>query len=85
MACDIKKRNGLLFYRELSRGLGFLGGSVVKILPAMQETWFNPWVEKIPWRRAWQPTQVLLPEKFHAPRSLVRYNTWGCTELDMTD
>ena len=22
---------------------------------------FNPWVEKIPWRRAWQPTLVFLP------------------------
>ena len=22
---------------------------------------FNPWVRKIPWRRAWQPTPVLLP------------------------
>ena len=22
---------------------------------------FNPWVEKIPWRRAWQPTPIFLP------------------------
>ena len=22
---------------------------------------FNPWVRKIPWRRAWQPTPVFLP------------------------
>jgi len=22
---------------------------------------FNPWVGKIPWRRAWQPTAVFLP------------------------
>ena len=22
---------------------------------------FDPWVEKIPWRRAWQPTPVFLP------------------------
>ena len=22
---------------------------------------FSPWVEKIPWRRAWQPTPVCLP------------------------
>jgi len=22
---------------------------------------FKPWVRKIPWRRAWQPTPVLLP------------------------
>ena len=22
---------------------------------------FNPWVGKIPWKRAWQPTEVFLP------------------------
>ena len=22
---------------------------------------FDPWVRKIPWKRAWQPTPVLLP------------------------
>ena len=22
--------------------------------------WFDLWVRKIPWRRAWQPTQVFL-------------------------
>ena len=26
---------------------------------------FNPWVGKIPWRRAWQPTPVFLPGKSH--------------------
>ena len=25
---------------------------------------FNPWVGKIPWRKAWQPTPVFLPTKF---------------------
>ena len=39
---------------------------------------FNPWVRKIPWRRKWQPTPVLLPEKFHGWRSLVGYSPWGC-------
>ena len=24
---------------------------------------FSPWVRKIPWRRAWQPTPVFLPGK----------------------
>ena len=42
-------------------GWGFPGGSVVKNLPAMQRLRFNPWVGKIPWRRAWQATLVLLP------------------------
>ena len=26
----------------------------------MQETGFDPWVRKIPWRRQWQPTKVFL-------------------------
>ena len=47
---------------------GFPGSSVVKKLPAMQEpqeTRFDPWVEKIPWRRKWQSTPVFLPGKSH--------------------
>ena len=31
---------------------------MVKNPPAMQKTGFNPWVGKIPWRRAWQATLV---------------------------
>ena len=31
---------------------------LVKNPPAMQETWFDPWVEKIPWRRERLPTPV---------------------------
>ena len=34
---------------------------MVKKPPAMRETWVDPWVGKIPWRRAWQPTPVFLP------------------------
>ena len=43
---------------------------------------FDPWVGKIPWRRKWQPTPVLLPGKFHGWRSLVGYSPWGCKESD---
>ena len=32
---------------------------------------FDPWVGKIPWRRAWPPTPVFLLEKCHGQRSLV--------------
>ena len=43
---------------------GFPGGSVVKNLPAVQETcrrcMFESWVGKIPWNRKWQPTPVFL-------------------------
>ena len=35
--------------------LGFPGGSDGK------ESWVDPWVGKIPWRRAWQPMPVFLP------------------------
>ena len=45
---------------------------------------FNPWVGKIPWKRAPPPTPVLLPGKFHGLRSLAGYSPWGCKELDMT-
>ena len=56
----------------------------VKHLPAMRETRFNSWVGKIPWRRKWQPTPVLLPGKLHGLRSLVGYSPWGRKESDMT-
>ena len=38
---------------------------------------FNPWVRKIPWRRKWQPTPVLLLEKFNGRRNLADYSPWG--------
>ena len=38
---------------------------------------FNPWVGKIPWRRAWQPTAVFLPEESHGQRSLVGCGPYG--------
>ena len=37
----------------------------------------NPWVGKIPWRRAWQPTPVFLPGESHRQRSLVGYSLQG--------
>ena len=41
--------------------LASLVDQVVKNLPAMRKTGFDPWIEKVPWRRAWQPTPVCLP------------------------
>ena len=57
----------------------------LKHLPAMRRPGFDPWVRKIPWRRKWQPTPVLLPRKSHGQRSLVGYSLWGRKELDMTE
>ena len=56
---------------------------VVKNPPVRCE--FYPRVEKIPWRRAGQPTPVFLPGESYGQRSLVGYSPWGCKESDMTD
>ena len=49
--------------------LGFPGGSVVKkkkkIHLSCRRCGFDPWMEKIPWRRKWQSTLVFLPGKSH--------------------
>ena len=45
----------------------------------------NPWVGKIPWRRARQPTPVFLPGESHIQRSLVGYSSQGFKESDMTE
>ena len=50
---------------------------------------FNPWIRKILWRRKWQPTPVLLPEKSNEQRSLVGYHrvarsqTWLSTHTQV--
>ena len=39
---------------------------------------FDPWVGKIPRRRAWQPTPVFLPGESHGQSSLAGHCPWGC-------
>ena len=46
---------------------------------------FDPWVGKIPWRRAWQPTPLFWPGESHGQRSLVSYSPYGCRVSDMTE
>ena len=73
----------LLNRRALS---GFSGGSAVEKLPAnARRPRFHPCVQKIPWRRKWQPTPIFLPGKSHGQRSLAGCSPWGCKELDMND
>ena len=60
---------------------------MVKNLPANardRRCGFYPWVRKIPWRRAWQPTPVSLPRKSHGQGSLVGNSPWGCKDYGMT-
>ena len=61
----------------------FPGGSVSKEFACNAEDFlqcrrprFDPGVEKIVWRRKWQPTLVFLPEKSHGERSLAGYSPW---------
>ena len=45
----------------------------VKNPPAMQEIQemqVRSWIQKIPWRRAWQPTPVFLPRESYGQMSL---------------
>ena len=69
--------------------VGFPGGASGKE-PACQwrrhkRCGFDPWVEKIPWRRKWQPAPAFWPGESHGQRSLMGYSLWGCKELDMTE
>ena len=69
---------------------------MVKSLPANAgDTRDNPWVEKIPWRRKWQPNPVFLPGESHGAEEpytvhsaaksqtrLKRLSTQGDTVMD---
>ena len=57
---------------------GFLGGTSSKE-PTCQCSrhkgrGFDPWIGKIPWRGAWQPTPVFLPGESRGQRSQVGYS-----------
>ena len=46
---------------------------------------FDPWVWKIPWRRARQPTPVFLSRESHGQRSLESYGLQGHKESTTTE
>ena len=69
--------------------MGFLGGASGKE-PACQcrrlkRCEFGPWVKKIPWRRAWQPTPVFLAGESHGQKSPMGYSPGGRKESDTTE
>ena len=67
-----------LFYRKHGNILGFPGDASGKEPPCQcRRPGLNPYVGTIPWRRAWQPTPVLLPGESHPQRSLVGYSSKG--------
>ena len=82
--------SGASIHRRLSLGLP-QSSQVVLVEPSCQyrrrkRHWFDPWVRKIPWRRAWQPTPAFLLGESHGQRSLAgSLCLWGCKELDTTE
>ena len=69
--------------------LGFPGGTSDKESACQWRRWkrssFDPWARKIPWRRKWQQTPIVLPGKFHGQRTLVGYHPRDHKESDMTE
>ena len=69
--------------------MGFLGSVSGKELTCQckryERDWFDPWVEKIPWRKARQPTPVFLPGESQGGGSLVGFLLWDHTESDTTE
>ena len=60
--------------------MDFPGGSDSKESTCNVRPGLNPWVGKIPWSRAWQPTPVFLPGE--SPRQGTVY---GVAKLDTTE
>ena len=64
----------------------FPGGSDGKVSACnVGDQGSDPWVGKIPWRRAWQPTPVFLPGEAHGQRRLEGCSPWGQKESDTTE
>ena len=84
-----RKRCEGQFAKRTKTEAGFPGGAGDKE-PACQHRRhkrcrFDPWVGKIPWRRKWQPTPVVLSGESHGRRSLAGYSPWGHKESDTTE
>ena len=65
--------------KEISIDKGIQGHYIKK------KEW-NPWVRKIPWRRAWQPTLTFFSgESPWTDEPGMLYSPWGHKELSMTE
>ena len=68
----------LHIYSAILLSTGFPGGSDGKASACNAgDPGSIPESGRFPWRRKWQPTPVLLPEKLHGLRSLVGYSPRG--------
>ena len=66
---------------------GFPGSSKVKnLLASTRDEAFIPGLEgTIPWRRAWEPTQVFVPGKSHGQRRLAGYSPLCHKEMQLNN
>ena len=88
--CSHEIKRHLLLGRKVMTNLDsilefFSGLDGRNICPQCRGPRLDLWVGKIPWRRKWQPTPVLMPRKFHGWRSLVGYSPCGHKEPDMVE
>ena len=77
--------NVCVYENQINRTFGISGSGDESVCLQCRKHGFHSWVGKIPWRRQWQPTPVILPGKFHGWRSLVGYSPWGHKESDTTE
>ena len=82
MSCHnwLWSRKYLVFWKYCSTKNWFLRWHSEKSIYQCRRCRFDPWVGKIPWRRKWLPTPVLLPWKSYGQRSLVQATTHGVTK-----
>ena len=82
-------RSGYPLGKMYSRLSGFPGGTSGKDpvcqCRRLKKPGFNPWIGKIPWRRAWRPTPVFLPRESLGQRNLVGCRPRGHKESNMTE
>ena len=58
--------------------------SLLKLMPfELERPRFDPWVRKIPWRRALQPTPVFSPGESYGQRSLQSHSSYDCQQSEM--
>ena len=63
LGCDLHKSNQ-------RKGLPWwLSGKESSCNAGHKRYKFNPWIRKIPWKKAWQPTPVFLPGESYGQRS----------------
>ena len=78
-----------MFTVQYKKGGGFPDGARDKELDCQfrrhRTRGFHPWVQKIPWRRAWQPIPVFMSEESHGQKRWVGYGPYIHKESNMTE